>query len=114
MPDTALASLRRICANLAKLEPLVADYHAKLAAVDAAILTLDPQLWLPPRRYKPNPVFKRQELPRLTLAILREAKGPLAVRDIAHLALAAKGRQVSRASGVEDDTSPVAAVPGEC
>ena len=61
MPDTELQSLRRkrrrICANLAKLEPLVADYHAKLASVEAAILAIDPQLWLPPRRYKPNPVF---------------------------------------------------------
>lgn len=62
---------RRICTNLAKLEPLVADYHAELASVEAEILRLDPQLWLPPRRYKPNPVFVRQELPRLTLAILR-------------------------------------------
>ena len=95
MPDTELQSLRRkrrrICANLAKLEPMVTDYHAKLAAVEARILALDPQLWLPPRRYKPNPVFARQELPRITLAILREAREPLAVRHIARLALAAKG-----------------------
>ncbi len=65
MPDTELANLRRrrcrIHANLAKLEPLVADYHAKLAQVEAAIMALDPQLWLPPRRYKRNPVFARQE-----------------------------------------------------
>lgn len=58
MPDTELQSLRRkhrcICANLAKLEPMVADYHAKLTKVEAAILAIDPQLWLPPRRYKPN------------------------------------------------------------
>jgi hypothetical protein len=95
MSETGLQSLRRkrrrIHANLTQLEPLVADYHAKLAAVEAAILALDPQLWLPPRRYKPNPVFARQELPRLTMAILREAKGPVAVREIARLALAAKG-----------------------
>jgi hypothetical protein len=52
---------------------------------------LDPQLWLPPSRYKPNPVFARQELPRLTLTILREAREPLAVNDIARLALATKG-----------------------
>ena len=71
MPDTELQSLRRkhrrICANLAKLEPMVADYHAKLTKVEAAVLAIDPQLWLPPRRYKPNPVFKRQELPRLVM-----------------------------------------------
>jgi repressor of nif and glnA expression len=36
-------------------------------------------------------VFKRQELPRLVMSILREAREPLAVRDIARLALAAKG-----------------------
>jgi hypothetical protein len=75
MPDTELASLRRkrrrICANLTKLEPMVADYHAKLATVEAAILAIDPQLWLPPRRYKPNPAFARQELPRLVMGILR-------------------------------------------
>jgi hypothetical protein len=73
------------------LEPMVADYHAKLATVEAAILAIDPQLWLPPRRYKPNPVFARQELPRLVMGILRDAKEPLAVRDIARLTLAAKG-----------------------
>jgi hypothetical protein len=82
---------RRVCANLAKLEPLVAGYRAKLCVIEARMQTLDPQLWLPPRRYKPNPVFARQELPRLTLAVLREAREPLAVRDIARLALAAKG-----------------------
>jgi hypothetical protein len=67
MPDTELLSLRRkrrrICANLAKLEPLLADYHAKFASVEADILRLDPQLWLPLRRYKPNPVFARQGCP---------------------------------------------------
>jgi hypothetical protein len=63
----------------------------KLAAIEARILALDPQLWLPSRRYKQNPVFAHQELPRLTLAILREAREPLAARHIARLALAAKG-----------------------
>jgi hypothetical protein len=47
MPSPVLLSLRqkrrRMCANLAKLEPLVEDYHAKLASVEAKM----PQLWLP-------------------------------------------------------------------
>ena len=95
MPDTELQSLRRkrrrICAKLAKLEPLVADYHAKLATVEAAILAIDPQLWLPPRRYKPNPVFARGELPRLAMAIMRAEGRPLPVAVIARRCLAAKG-----------------------
>jgi hypothetical protein len=94
MADSELQSLRRkhrrICANLAKLEPLAAGYYAKLAAVEAAIHALDPQLWLPPRRYEPNSVFARQELPQLTMTISRKADGPLAVREIARLALATK------------------------
>jgi len=73
-----------------KVEPMVADYHAKLAKVEPAVLAIDPQLWLPPRRHKPNPVFKRQELSRLVMGVLRKAEEPLPVRHIARLALAAK------------------------
>lgn len=95
MPETELQSLRRkrrrVCANLAKLEPLVADYRAKLCVIEARMQTLDPRLWLPPRRYKANPVFARRELPRLAMEALRAAREPLAVRDIAQYALAAKG-----------------------
>ncbi len=61
MPDPELACVRRkrrrIHANLAKPEPMVADCHAKLAAVEARIPALDPQLGLPPRRCKAKPVF---------------------------------------------------------
>ncbi len=95
MADTELQSLRRkrrrVCANLTKLEPLGAGYHARLAEIEARMQDLDPRLLLPPRRYKANPVFARQELPRLTMAILRAAREPLAVREIARKALAAKG-----------------------
>ena len=76
LQDIPWSPWRGRCDNLVKLEPAVADYHIKLARVEAAILAIDPRLWLPPRRYKRNPVFKRQELPRLTMAILREAKYP--------------------------------------
>jgi hypothetical protein len=64
MTETELVSLRckrrRIHANLANLEPMVAGYHAKLAAVEARILARDPQLWPARRRYKANLMFARQ------------------------------------------------------
>jgi hypothetical protein len=95
MPRTPLNRLRRqragIVAQLRKLEPLVADYQAKLARVEARMQELDPQLWMPPRHYRPNPVFARGELPRIALAIMRQANGPLPTLTIAMMALARKG-----------------------
>jgi hypothetical protein len=95
MPDTPLAKLRRarlrVHAQLRKLEPLVAGYHAKLVDIEARILALDPRLDLPLRRRMPNPHFARGELPRLVLDIMRETQGPIAVRVIAVEALARKG-----------------------
>lgn len=82
---------RRIHAQLAKLEPLIEGYRAKLARVEARILELDPQLWLPPRRYQPNPIFARTELPRLALEIMRAEGAPLPVSVIVRRALATKG-----------------------
>jgi len=73
MPDTPLAKRRRIHAQLDNLEPLVAGYRAMLRDVNAAIQELDPQLFIPPRRYQANPVFKRGGLPRTALAVRREA-----------------------------------------
>lgn len=73
------------------LEPIVADHQAKLAKINADIQSIAPELNLPPRRYKPNPHFNRGELPRIALRILREASGPISVRDIAIQALASKG-----------------------
>ena len=55
------------------------------------MMELDPQLWLPPRRYKPNPHFARNELPRIAMAVLREAAEPLATKVVALRALATKG-----------------------
>ena len=95
MPQSYLARLRRKRARLHiqlnKLEPIVAGYREKLAATEAAIQRIAPELNLPPRRYRPNPYFKRGELPRLALDIMREAGEPLATRTIAARALAAKG-----------------------
>ena len=95
MAETEVSRLRRqrrrIHAQLAKLEPLIEGYRAKLARVEGRILELDPQLWLPPRRYQPNPVFRRNELPRLAIDVLRQADGPLPVRVIAARCLAVKG-----------------------
>jgi len=77
--------------NLARLEPEIARARARLAAIEAEMHAIEPQLWLQPRRYKPNPIFARGELPRLALAVLREAGEPLPIRVIAVRVLAAKG-----------------------
>ncbi len=93
--DSELTKLRRARARvhrqLDKLETLLAGYHAKLADLNARIQVLAPELNLPPRRYKPNPHFARNELPRLALSIMREANGPLSTKEVCLRALAAKG-----------------------
>jgi hypothetical protein len=97
MVDPPLQKLRaqriRIHRQLDKLEPLLAGYRAKLAGVEARIQELAPELPLPTRHrtYQPNPYFDRGELPRVALAVLREAGGALPIRVIAVRALAAKG-----------------------
>ena len=97
MVDPPLKKLRakriRIHKALDKLEPMIAGYRAKLAEVEAAIQALAPELPLPTRHrtYQPNPYFVRGELPRIALAILREAKKPLPIRVIAAKALDRKG-----------------------
>ena len=95
MPEKPLTKLRRarrrVVAQLRKLEPLVAGYQAKLATIDAKIQELDPRLPIPPRHYKPNPVFARGELPRLAMDIMRLEGAPLPVSVIAVRALARKG-----------------------
>jgi len=92
---TDLEKLRRtrsqIHRQLAKPEPLVTDYRAKLAEVEAGIRAIAPELDLPRRFRDPNPIFRRGELPRVAMAVLREAEGPLPIRAIAVRALAMKG-----------------------
>lgn len=93
--DSPLTKLRRARARvhrqLDKLEPMVQGYRDKLADITSWIQVLAPELNLPPRRYRPNPVFERQELPRLAMDIMREANGPLSVKEISIRALAVKG-----------------------
>jgi hypothetical protein len=94
-PRTELAKLRRtrsgIHQQLNKLEPLLTGYRDKLAEVEAAIHAIDPELALPTRFRKPNPVFARGELTRFALAVLRDAGEPLPIRVIAVRMLALKG-----------------------
>lgn len=93
--STDLGTLRRrrlyIHRQLDRYEPLVERLRENLADCNAAIQAIRPELPLPPRRYQPNPYFARGELPRLALAIMREAGDPLGVREIAMRALAIKG-----------------------
>lgn len=51
---------------------------------------LDGLLFLPPHR-RANPWFKPGELPRIALALMKEAGGPVSVRYLAGRALAQKG-----------------------
>ena len=92
---TDLEKLRRtrsqIHRQLDKLEPLLAGYRAKLAEVEAGIRAIAPELDIPKRFREPNPVFARGELPRVAMAVLRGAEGPLPIRVIAVRVLAAKG-----------------------
>jgi hypothetical protein len=76
---------------LKQAEMVVEDYAFRLAQIEGRIQELSPELNLPPRFYKPNPHFARNDSPRLAIAILREANKPLATREIAIRALAAKG-----------------------
>ncbi len=69
----------------------VESYAFRLAQIEARIQAISPELELPPRFRKPNPVFARTELTRLALAILREADEPLPIAAVAVRALKAKG-----------------------
>ena len=92
-----LANLRRArvrChAQLRQAVALAESYEAKLAEIEARIHELAPELELPARHrtHQPNPYFARGELPRVALAVLREAGEALPIRVIAARALAQKG-----------------------
>ena len=92
---TELANLRRARSRchfkLKQAEMVVEDYAFRLAQIEASISAIAPELELPPRFRKPNPVFARTELTRLALAILREVEEPLSIAAIAGRVLKAKG-----------------------
>jgi hypothetical protein len=92
-PD--LRNLRRVRVythkQIDRLQPQLDRLKAKLAEVEDQIRAIAPELQLPPRRYKPNPVFARGEFTRTLYAVLREAGEPLPMRTIAIRMLALKG-----------------------
>lgn len=94
MPDTPLGKLYRARLRaqrqIAKLEPQLENYRAKLAEIEAKIVKLDGLLFLPPHR-RANPFFKPGELPRIALGLMREESHPVSVRYLAARALAMKG-----------------------
>ena len=93
MVDSPLTELRRARSRchfaLKQAETLAESYRAKLAGIEAAIQAIAPDLQLPPRLHKPNPIFARGELRRLAIDILRETGEPLSIRDMAVGALRA-------------------------
>jgi hypothetical protein len=95
MPESEITRLRRarlrVHHHLANLEPMVEGYRAKLAKIEARIQEIAPEFWLSPRFHKPNSIFRRGELTRFALDVLREAGEPLPIRVIAVRALAIKG-----------------------
>jgi len=95
MDPRTLANLRRkrlyIHKQLNRLEPAVSTLRASLVETDARIQAECPDLNLPPRFHKANPIFGIGELPRLVREIMRDAGGPISTRDIAVKALARKG-----------------------
>jgi hypothetical protein len=94
MKDTDVTKLRRARSRahfaLKRAETLVQDYRVKLVDLEARIQAIAPELQLPARPRKPNPIFKRGELARLALTMLRTSDRPLAIREMALGAVAAK------------------------
>ncbi len=76
----------------------MAGYQAKLAGIEAAIYAIAPELDLPLRFRKPNPIFARGEFSRFILDVLREAERPLSMREVAARMLQRKGVVVIDAS----------------
>jgi hypothetical protein len=95
MGHTELSNLRRAQSRchvrLKQAEELAQSYRDKLADLEARIRAIAPELELPPRHRRRNPIFARGELPRLARTFLREAERPLSVDAMAIRALAAKG-----------------------
>jgi len=92
-PD--LRNLRRVRVythkQIDRLQPQLDRLKARLAEVEAEIQAIAPELQLPPRRYKPNPIFARGDFTRTLYAVLRQAGEPLPMTVIAVRMLALKG-----------------------
>ena len=102
MPETEITKLRRArirChKSLKQTEALLAGYQAKLAGIEAAIYAIAPEMDLPLRFRKANPIFARGEFSRFILDVLREAERPLTMREVAARILERKGVMVIDAS----------------
>src|SRR5271170_4473926 len=107
MSDHVLSALRakrlEVAAHVHDMEKKLAKLRAALANLDAAASLLTPGHpdEIPKRRvYRRTKYFGHSELGRLTLAALREAKGPLTAIEIAAYAVKAKDLPASAAEAV--------------
>lgn len=95
MPESELLKLRRArirChMSLKRAEAQVAAYQSKLAGIESRIYAIAPEIDLPIRIRKRNPVFAQGEMTRLILEVLRDADRPLLMREVAAAMLARKG-----------------------
>lgn len=95
MANPELTKLRRsrtrAYMRLRRLEELTEAARIRAQAADAAVYAIAPWLRLaPPQRPRPRR-FRKSEIVAATLSALREAPGPIGVRDIALQVLASKG-----------------------
>ena len=91
-------------------ERKLAKLRAALANLDAAMILLTPDHpeGIPPRRdYRRTKYFARNELPRLVLDALREAKGPLSLGEIASYAIKTTGISESAHEAVKGTLVPI-------
>ena len=103
MADTfAISALRRkrarIAGEIIQAQEIVARGTAELLALDAVILMFspdcDPDMIAPIRSARHGLFFQYRELPRLCLALLRRAKGPMTLNSIVDQVMAVKGLPV--------------------
>jgi len=94
-----------IAAHVHDTEKKLAKLRASLANLDAAMNLLTPGHpdAVPPRRgYRRTKYFARNELPRLTLTVLRMATGPITAGEIALTAINDKGLPPSAKGAVTE------------
>jgi hypothetical protein len=94
-----ITALRRkraeLSGDLAQTERRVAQLQASIAAVDATLILFDPEqrpATIKPVRKRSSPQrFRTGEFTRTLLGLIREASGPMTVRDLAAAVAAAHG-----------------------